>query len=249
MTTSGIPFDRIAEDYDRTRGGLERGRYNADLLAPWLDGTGTVVEIGVGTGLVAAALAERGLSPVGVDLSLPMLAHAHTRLPGRVVAGDALRLPLRSGAATSAYLVHVLHLVPDTAAAMAEARRILTDGGRLCVICVGDRVSDCDVTEIVRGLHLGLNGPRSDQPDRVVAAAAAAGFTELNRADASLPVRASPTEVADGLERRMWAWTWDIDDATWQQHAVPVLEQLRALPDPGRRRDTLDARSLLVFSA
>ena len=79
-----IAFDRIAGSYDATRGGMERGRSVGAVLAELLPADGPLREVGVGTGLVAAGLAERGRAPVGVDLSRPMLAVAATRLPGRL---------------------------------------------------------------------------------------------------------------------------------------------------------------------
>ena len=84
-----IVFDRIADSYDDTRGGMERGRTVAAALHRMLPPGGPLLEVGVGTGLVAAALTELGRSPVGVDLSRPMLARARTRVPGRLALGDA----------------------------------------------------------------------------------------------------------------------------------------------------------------
>ena len=58
MSGRPVTFDRVADSYDETRGGLERGREGAAVLAGPLPAGGPLLEIGVGTGLVAAGLAE-----------------------------------------------------------------------------------------------------------------------------------------------------------------------------------------------
>src|SRR5262245_57618509 len=92
-----VPFDRIAtETYDRTRGGGERGERLARDMRPWLR-PGRALEVGVGTGILAAALIAAGWPTAGVDLAWPMLTKAHARLGPRVAAGDARALPIAAG--------------------------------------------------------------------------------------------------------------------------------------------------------
>ncbi len=58
--------------------------------------SGTVVDLGCGSGIWAAALAEAGYRVVGVDLSAPMIARARRRVPeGRFLHASflAARLP------------------------------------------------------------------------------------------------------------------------------------------------------------
>lgn len=43
-----VNFDRVADRYDETRGGTDRGRLVAGELVPYLP-TGALLEIGVGT--------------------------------------------------------------------------------------------------------------------------------------------------------------------------------------------------------
>ncbi len=66
---SSVSFDRIADSYDETRGGLERGGNIARAIAAHLR-PGPVVEIGVGTAAVALPLEGAGHPVVGFDLSL-----------------------------------------------------------------------------------------------------------------------------------------------------------------------------------
>ena len=74
MTTS-LSFERIADRYDETRFGIAERQRIADFLEPWLV-PGPAVEVGVGTGLIAGVLRDRGHTVYGVDLSPAMLARA-----------------------------------------------------------------------------------------------------------------------------------------------------------------------------
>lgn len=251
MTAGGsIVFDRIADSYDATRGGLERGRAVAPVLDELLP-AGPLLEVGVGTGLVAAALAERGRAVVGVDLSVPMLARAAARVPGRVAVGDAHRLPVGTAALDGAYLVHVLHLVGDMGATLAELRRVLRPGGTLVATVRPDLPAQRDdLVDLMNELHAAFAlGDRPDREDAVSAAAGAHGFTPVDRRTITRPgVQATPREVADGVRARSWSWMWAIpaDDA-WHRIADPVVERLRALPDQDRPRGGAATSPVLAF--
>ncbi len=59
---------------------------------------GRVLDVGCGPGRYLSALAERGMHPVGVDLSLPLLLHARQLLAGvPLVRADMRSLPFRAG--------------------------------------------------------------------------------------------------------------------------------------------------------
>lgn len=122
-----IDYDREAASYDDTRGGVARAAAVASAVRPLL--RGTVVDVACGTGIVTARL--RPGSVFGVDRSPGMLAVAAGRLPGRVLLGDATRLPVASGSVGTVLMVWLLHLLPQPEAALAEAVRVLGPGGRL----------------------------------------------------------------------------------------------------------------------
>ncbi|MBV8305279.1 MAG: hypothetical protein JOZ04_13795 [Acidimicrobiia bacterium] len=61
--TSSISFDRIADRYDETRGGERRGQLVAAEIDPYLGPGARILEIGVGTGIVATALAPEPTRP------------------------------------------------------------------------------------------------------------------------------------------------------------------------------------------
>jgi SAM-dependent methyltransferase len=95
-----------------------------------------VLDVGCGTGRLAALLAERELARVwGVDPTPAMLEQARARVPSGVGLreGRAEELPFRDGWFERATMWLVVHLV-DRPLAFAEARRVLAPGGRLAVV-------------------------------------------------------------------------------------------------------------------
>lgn len=249
--TESIAFDRMAEDYDRTRGGMERGRSIAPLLHDILP-PGPLLEVGVGTGLVAAGLTELGRQVVGVDLSVPMLRKAAARVPGRVAVGDATVLPAGDGVVGGAYLVHVLHLVGDQARTLAELHRVLRPGGVLAATVMRDEddVPVDDVWPLVMELYEAFpdNRRRPDRESAVVALAERAGFTVADRTQLRREgVRSTPREVADGLDRKLWSWTWRIPDDDWAPVAGPLVARIRELPDQDVARRSDEVTRVLVL--
>src|SRR5829696_5019861 len=128
-----VSFDRIAEHYDRSRGGAVRGLDFADRLVRWMR-PGLSVEVGVGTAIVAEALANRGCDVVGVDISAEMLARARRRLGSCVARADAYELPFAEASVDNVYTVWVLQLVTDHLSYFREAARVLRVGGRVVKI-------------------------------------------------------------------------------------------------------------------
>jgi SAM-dependent methyltransferase len=133
-----VSFDRVADRCDVSRGGHARAETTAAAIAPWPTANGPVIEVGVGTGLIASKLAARECSVVGLDVSLRMREQAQRRLGPRIPVGDAHRLPVRAAVANAVIFAHVLHLLADVPATFAEAARVLRPGGRVVVIYAAD---------------------------------------------------------------------------------------------------------------
>lgn len=97
---------------------------------------GVVLDLGCGTGALAAALCATGGRVVGLDFSLPMLRVARRRASGRwtVSAGDALALPFADSSLAAAATAFTLRNVVDLPGALAELARVLRPGGRLAVL-------------------------------------------------------------------------------------------------------------------
>ena len=98
-----------------------------------------LLDVGAGSGRHAREALRRGASTIAVDLDPASLAGAATSLreigsEGHVcVRGDALRLPLAGGSCDRVVISEVLEHVPHDEAAIAEAWRVLRDGGSLAV--------------------------------------------------------------------------------------------------------------------
>lgn len=129
-------FDGRATTYDESA----MHRDLADAVAAFIDaGPGaaeprTVLDVATGTGLVLRALRARQGTRVqrmiGVDISPGMLAVARAALPhAELVEADARRLPLATASVDLVTCVTGLHLIPDTAAVLAEWARVLRPGG------------------------------------------------------------------------------------------------------------------------
>ncbi len=132
-------YQRYAPVYDRVFGGvLDPGRRAlaeavAQLAPP------TLLEVGVGTGLMLARY-PAATSVTGVDLSEPMLAKARARahtLPGhniRLEVMDAEALTFPDGAFDCVTVPYVLSVTPDPRRLVAEIRRVCRRGGTILIV-------------------------------------------------------------------------------------------------------------------
>jgi SAM-dependent methyltransferase len=242
-----ISFDKVAAIYDATRGGLERGIRFAAAIEPFC-GPGPVFEIGVGTGAIAKPLRDRLGRPVlGADLSGEMLGHARTRLGSAVVRSDVAALPVPDGVVGTVVACWVLHLVGDAAATLREVRRVLGRDGRLVVISSRGELEHDDVDDAMVDLHDVLRG-RVDVRARLVPLARTSGLeivTELLTDPGTW--NEAPVDLVERLERRQWGALIDLDAHRFAEHVQPVIDRLKALPDPERPRTRIGRHRLFVF--
>jgi 2-polyprenyl-6-hydroxyphenyl methylase/3-demethylubiquinone-9 3-methyltransferase len=133
-------FDGIAADYRDTHGRGDRPlRYRLGLIARLLEGlpTGSLLEIGCGTGLHLFPLADRFERAVGVDLSPAMIAaadrirQAHPARARIELAVDrAEELASVDDSSMDVVLcVGALEHMPDRPAVLRQVRRVLRRGG------------------------------------------------------------------------------------------------------------------------
>jgi len=125
-------WSRCAPGYDAGFGALTRSAVPTLLAAAGVQSDSRVLDVGTGTGLVAAAARDRGADVVGVDFSEAMLAEARRTVPGvefREASADGLPFADRSFDAVVAN--GVLHHLGDPDRALGEALRVLRPGGRL----------------------------------------------------------------------------------------------------------------------
>jgi ArsR family transcriptional regulator len=101
---------------------------------------GALLDIGTGTGRMLELFAPRADNAIGIDRSSEMLRLARVKLEEAGISGASLRqgdmysLPLGDRCADSIILHQVLHYAQQPGAAIAEAARVLSPGGRLLVI-------------------------------------------------------------------------------------------------------------------
>jgi SAM-dependent methyltransferase len=139
MSSSPTPepdFGAIAPRYDELRTIGERWPELVDLLVREGDLRGRrVLDVGSGTGRLAALLVERyGCKVWGVEPEPGMIEVARTKVPPGVglKIGRAEALPFKDAWFERVTMTLVLHLV-DRPRAYAEALRVLQPGGRLAL--------------------------------------------------------------------------------------------------------------------
>jgi demethylmenaquinone methyltransferase / 2-methoxy-6-polyprenyl-1,4-benzoquinol methylase len=133
-------FDAIAPRYERANRvmtfGLDRRWRRRTVDALDLAPGSLVVDVAAGTGDLCRELEERGCRPVGVDLSLGMLAAARTSAP--LVQADALRLPFDDGSAAGATCGFALRNLVALGPFLAELARVVRPGGRIALLEVAE---------------------------------------------------------------------------------------------------------------
>ena len=131
-------FAASAGRWDAMRAQLFGSATGLAPLSGLLDPSWVVGDLGVGTGALAARLAPFVHRVVGIDRSPEMLEAAAARLHGlagvELRVGDLEALPIEDDELDLAILALVLHYVVDPPAALAEARRALTPGGRIVLL-------------------------------------------------------------------------------------------------------------------
>lgn len=99
-----------------------------------------LIDLGAGTGRMLTLLGGRARSSIGLDASRQMLniARGHVAAAGLAACelrhGDILKLSLPTGHGDLVVVHQVLHYLTDPSAAVAEAARLVAEGGRLLII-------------------------------------------------------------------------------------------------------------------
>jgi ubiquinone/menaquinone biosynthesis C-methylase UbiE len=138
-------FESVAGEWDDMRATF----YNASVIdalvkRAGIDREATVVDVGCGTGFVAAGMSARAQSVIGVDNSPAMLAVAADNLAVlnldnvTLLEGALNRLPLENDSVDAAVANMVLHHAEQPAAMLAEMHRVVRPGG---VVAVTDEVA------------------------------------------------------------------------------------------------------------
>jgi ubiquinone/menaquinone biosynthesis C-methylase UbiE len=133
-------FEQAAAQWDDMRSSF----YNADVIDALAEhgrvtATSQVADVGTGTGFVAAGLAGRVASVIGIDNSPAMLAVAADNLAAlgvenvQLAEGHLDDLPLPDHSVDTALANMVLHHAPDPSRMLAEMARIVRPGGTIVI--------------------------------------------------------------------------------------------------------------------
>jgi ubiquinone/menaquinone biosynthesis C-methylase UbiE len=230
--SESLSFDRVAGQYDATRGyppDVERQIAEGLIRLGDLPPHATVLEIGIGTGRIALPLLAQGVHVTGVDIAplmLEQLQQKHTAARQTAPAGswgalatqiaDMTALPFADGSFDAVIAVHVLHLVPQWQRALGEALRVIRPGGSFLL---GQDVTATDAVNFqIQDKWLQLVRELGAQPDRV----GARGYSEILEAlrtrglvpeEATLAMwtkTQTPRSVLRYIADRTWSQTWGI---------------------------------------
>jgi demethylmenaquinone methyltransferase/2-methoxy-6-polyprenyl-1,4-benzoquinol methylase len=134
-------FDSTAEDYDRMEHILGFGTglwYRGQALErAGLQAGMRVVDVGVGTGLVAreaARICGDATLVTGVDPSPGMMANAKVPAGVALVAGRAEEIPFPDAHFDFLSMGYALRHIGDLSLAFREFHRVLKPGGKLCLL-------------------------------------------------------------------------------------------------------------------
>ena len=230
------------------------------VFAPWapvlLDaaavGIGhTVLDVACGTGVVAAAAAER-VGPsgavTGVDINPGMIAVAARTQGVRWAQADAARLPFPDGGFDRVLCQAGLQFVPDRLGALREMRRVLRPGGRVALLVWRALHHSPGFAALADALQA-VVGPEAaavmrapfvfgDDPRPLVTLLDSAGFGDVRRAG---PRRDRPLRLRRGLRALpaggLAAGRARGRPARARPHRVRRGPRARGVPDRGGDRD------------
>ncbi len=254
---NSISFDRAAGFYDQTRGmppdaTTQMASLAIDLIGP--NATTRVVEIGVGTGRIAKPLIANDIRLVGVDVSRSMMSLVQQEMPNaKLINGDVTCLPLASACADAVIAVHILHLVHDWHATLAEARRIMrTDG----VFLLGRNRHLPNIIQNMRdylyafldtrGVQMRRTG-RVTIEDEVEAVLLASGAQVETVETPSWSKHITLAEDIRGIEQRLWSHLWSVSDDALAD-AVTALQR-HALEHYGSLDVEVETQQTFVWKA
>ena len=153
-------FDTIAPRYDLINRiitfGLDRRWRRTTVDALSLAQGSTVLDVACGTGDLCIDLASRAYLPVGIDLSIGMLAHARTSAP--LVQTDALAMPFPGASFDGAVSGFALRNVVALGSLFTELARVVRPGGRISLLDVDSPANP--VLRIGHSVYFGHVVPR-----------------------------------------------------------------------------------------
>jgi SAM-dependent methyltransferase len=231
-------YDHEAGHYDATRGGDARAAAAAAAAETLLPRDTTMLaDLACGTGIVTVRLNQPGRRVIGIDLAPKMASIAAARLPGQIALGDVARLPVADESMNAAVMIWLLHLMNDStsAAALAEAARILQPGGVLLTTVDKNDANfavDSDTIDLINPVRAAYAPPQSDAVDRVNSLATHLGLTATAQTTfIGTGQGRSPRQWRDRLLNGAFPWAAAAGEAL-----ATLCDQLQTLPDQDQPR-------------
>ncbi len=152
-------FDDWPEKYDQwfeTPIGRLIKKYESELVLEMLrPGQGErILDAGCGTGVFTLDVLAAGARVVGLELSLPMLFRAGTKLRGHpfhMVRGDMRKLPFADNAFDKTVSVTAIEFIEDATTAISELLRVTKPGGCIVVATLNSLSPWADRRKAKRG--------------------------------------------------------------------------------------------------
>lgn len=138
MPVARVDYEEMASRYDlgRDQPATSRQPWH-EALVPYVDRTRPLLDLGAGTGQWSTLLAEWfGLPVLALDPSSGMLRRASSDHQHHAVAylrGSAESVPLVGSSVGTAWLSAVWHHIGDRPRAASELRRVVAEGGSVCL--------------------------------------------------------------------------------------------------------------------
>ena len=136
-----VNYDHAVSFYDETRGyrdGVVERYREALFNYTGLDASARILEVGIGSGLIAQVFYPIARYYFGIDFSLGMMRLIRGKLEGNwrppLAQADALFLPFAAGSFDIVHAVRVFHHLPDWRPCIDEARRLLGSGSALFIV-------------------------------------------------------------------------------------------------------------------
>jgi ubiquinone/menaquinone biosynthesis C-methylase UbiE len=130
-----VDYNTIAPVYDRRYRDNDYGGIQHTLME-FVSGaqSGTLLEVGCGTGYWLAQLAGQGYQVTGLDNSLAMLCQAQDQLlHGRLILGRAESLPFRARQFDRIFCINAFHHFSNKEVFVKEAYRVLKHHGGVLI--------------------------------------------------------------------------------------------------------------------
>ena len=242
-----LSFERVAAEYEATR---PMPSVIAERVARrcvrGLPPSAWFLDAGTGTGRIGRALATQHKRTVGIDISPAMLSKA---VGLHRVLADLRALPFPDGAFAGVLGVHVLHLMPEWKATLAELWRVVMPGGTLVL---GFEERDPTVTRELyqslareRGIEMGRAG--GTQAEILAQLKVLGGEVALTRpTDLAWSSATTVLQTLQALEKRLYSALWEIDEEVHQELLAETRVQAKSKLGSERYTEVAAIQMLLV---